>query len=263
MMTPTTGTGEERLTSLTESYRRLSEGNQRALESLAMMMREFEARHAEDVTRLEEKHAAAMSANTSLREENATMSREVESARAETAALHEELIALRDDHEILLEERQATKVLIEAFDEYTAKRQATDAAAKRAAARRDATSSVSCEIMSFERLNDQPSDSSMFTEAPDALIGIEARTEAGPGEATASSAMSDEETVFTLPTDLLESMDLLVDAGHFASRSAFARIALAEAIKARLTAAESRSSAGVRSVRRRKERVRGTASAPG
>jgi hypothetical protein len=262
-MIPTTATGEERLTALTESYMRLSEGNQRALESLAMMMREFEARHAEDVTRLEEKHAAAMSANTSLREEDATMSREVESARAETATLQEEFIALRADHEILLEERQATKVLIEAFDQYKAKRQAADAAATRAAARRDATSSVSCEIMSFEGPNDQPSDSSMFTEAPDALIGIEARTEAELAEVTAASAMPDEETVFTLPSDLLESMALLVEAGDFASRSAFARVALAKGNKARLNAAESRSSAGVTSVRRRKERVTGTASAPG
>jgi Arc/MetJ-type ribon-helix-helix transcriptional regulator len=129
-------------------------------------------------------------------------------------------------------------------------------------ARGDATSSVSCEIMSLDRQNDQPTESSFLTEAPDMLIGIEACTEAELAEAP-NTATREEEIVLKLPGDLLESIDRLVEAGHFASRNSFAHIALAEAIKARPPAGERPSSAGVRSVRRRKERVTGMASAPG
>jgi Arc/MetJ-type ribon-helix-helix transcriptional regulator len=265
MSAPTTETGEERLTALVESYRLLPEAMQRMLAAQAQIMREHDARQAESAARLEEMHAAQLAANNTLSDENARLLREVESTRAESTKMKQEFAALRADHEVLMQEREAAEILVGAFEQYRVKKQAADAAANRAACRGDPTSSAPCEITSLDSLNEQSPEPSVPTgsHVSEASVAIEAGTEHELVEAPAGVAVRQEETVFTLPSDLLESIDRLVDAGNFASRSIFARVALAEAIEARVPAAERQSCAGTKSVRRRKETLTETPPVPG
>jgi Arc/MetJ-type ribon-helix-helix transcriptional regulator len=263
----TTECNEERLAELLESYRLLPEALQRILAAQALNMREYDARQSEAITRIEEKHAATIAANASLRDENATLSREVERLGAENMRLREDVAALRADQEALLKEREATEILVEAFEVYRSSRRAADAAVARPTASTEPMSCVPSEIISVDgpaaQLSEQPI---VLEKAPplDAPTAVQDRIDSEFAEVPTDKGEREEEHVFRLPVTLLDSMDRLIERGDFASRHAFARAAFAEAIEARLPAAdEQRALRGATPRSRRKQMATETGPAPG
>jgi cell division protein FtsB len=260
MTNPTTEYSEERLAALVESYRLLPETIQRVLDAQVRTLREHDARQAEAMVCLEKEHAALVAANTSLRGKNAQLRREIESIDAECSALREEVVTLRAENTAFIEERKATSILVEAFEQFRATVQAADLGAPRAAEQADSTSSVSSDIMAVDRPSEQPIEQDEVCPV-DALTGLENRTDI---ELAGEDNKHEEEVVLTLPVMLIERMDRVIEICHFVSRDDFARAVFAEAVEARLSAAdERRSSAGAWPGRRRKERATETAPAPG